>query len=215
MNKPVDYDSPRRPGGEIEDESLEELKARSTAAQSPRLELDEAEAAENFELPGADLSGEELTVAVVPMHSLFPGAPPQSARSAARRPRRLPGLLLTRTVRAPAPATRDDHPATPWRGSPPTPDPDTGALSTGPRCRRSALLLPNAGRRYGCTRHDARASSGSRSTSGARLSPADRIAPRASRKPVTIFQKGLRLLMRAGVPSRGEAARRTGRRRGI
>ncbi len=67
MNKPVDYDSPRRPGGEIEDESLEELKARSTAAQSPRLELDEAEAAENFELPGADLSGEELTVAVVPM----------------------------------------------------------------------------------------------------------------------------------------------------
>jgi hypothetical protein len=67
MGKPIDYDSPRRPAVELEDDSLEELKARSTAAQSPRVDLDEAEAAENFELPGADLSGEELTVAVVPM----------------------------------------------------------------------------------------------------------------------------------------------------
>jgi len=67
MNKPIDYDSPRRPVAEMEDDSLEELKARSTAAQSPNLDQDEAEAAETFELPGADLSGEELTVAVVPM----------------------------------------------------------------------------------------------------------------------------------------------------
>ena len=67
MSKPIDYDSPRRPGGEPDDDSLEELKARSSAAQSPRVDLDEAEAAENFELPGADLAGEELTVAVVPM----------------------------------------------------------------------------------------------------------------------------------------------------
>src|SRR2546423_8800191 len=67
MSKPIDYDSPRRPAVEIEDDSLEDLKARSTAAQSPGVDLDEAEAAENFELPGADLSGEELTVAVVPM----------------------------------------------------------------------------------------------------------------------------------------------------
>jgi hypothetical protein len=37
--------------------------------RSPRVDLDEAEAAENFDLPGADLSGEELTVAVVPMQS--------------------------------------------------------------------------------------------------------------------------------------------------
>ena len=69
MSKPIDYDSPRRPAVEIEDDSLDELKARSTAAQSPRVDLDEAEAAENFELPGADLSNEELTVAVVPMQS--------------------------------------------------------------------------------------------------------------------------------------------------
>jgi hypothetical protein len=67
MSKPTDYDSPRRPTVEIEDDSLEELKARSTAPQSPRVDVDEAEAAETFELPGADLSEEELTVAVLPM----------------------------------------------------------------------------------------------------------------------------------------------------
>lgn len=67
MNKPIEYDSPRRPAVETDTDSLDELKARSTAAQSPRIDVDEAEAAENFELPGADLSGEELTVAVVPM----------------------------------------------------------------------------------------------------------------------------------------------------
>lgn len=67
MSKPIDYDSPRGPGVETEDDSLEALKARSTRAQSPRADFDEAEAAEPFELPDADLSGEELTVAVVPM----------------------------------------------------------------------------------------------------------------------------------------------------
>jgi hypothetical protein len=69
MSKPIDYDAPRRPAVEADDDGLEELKARNTAAQSPRVDLDEAEAADTFELPGADLSGEELTVAVVPMQS--------------------------------------------------------------------------------------------------------------------------------------------------
>lgn len=67
MDKPIDYDSPRRPGVETDTDSLDELKAGSTAAQSPKVDVDEAEAAETFELPGADLSGEELTVAVVPI----------------------------------------------------------------------------------------------------------------------------------------------------
>jgi hypothetical protein len=66
MSKPIDYDAPRRPPVEADD-GLEELRARSAAERSPRVDLDEAEAAETFELPGADLSGEELTVAVVPM----------------------------------------------------------------------------------------------------------------------------------------------------
>ncbi|MFD0783411.1 DUF4193 domain-containing protein [Micromonospora avicenniae] len=69
MSKPIDYDAPRRPAVDVEDDSLEELKARNSAPQSATVDLDEADAAENFELPGADLSGEELTVAVVPMQT--------------------------------------------------------------------------------------------------------------------------------------------------
>ena len=64
----TDYDVPRRPVADLEDESLEELKARRAAAQSPTADLDEPEA-EDFELPGADLSNEELTVSVVPMRA--------------------------------------------------------------------------------------------------------------------------------------------------
>ncbi len=45
------------------------LKVRKTSTQSVGLDLDEADVAETFELPGADLSGEELTVTVVPMQS--------------------------------------------------------------------------------------------------------------------------------------------------
>src|SRR5947207_9797354 len=65
----TDYDAPRRSVVEIEEDSLEELKSRRSAAQSPVLDIDEVEAAEGFELPGADLSGEELTVSVVPMQA--------------------------------------------------------------------------------------------------------------------------------------------------
>jgi hypothetical protein len=67
MSKPIDYDSPRRPALEDDGDRPEELTAHGAAARSPKVDLDEAEAAENYELPGADLSGEELTVAVVPM----------------------------------------------------------------------------------------------------------------------------------------------------
>lgn len=69
MNKPIDYDSPRRPAVELDDDSLVELKARTTAAQPPQVDVDEAEVADSFQLPGADVSDEELTVAVVPMQS--------------------------------------------------------------------------------------------------------------------------------------------------
>jgi len=67
MTTSTDYDAPRRPIVDLEEDSLDELKARRTAAQSPTVDLDETEAADGFELPGADLSDEELTVAVVPM----------------------------------------------------------------------------------------------------------------------------------------------------
>ena len=63
----TDYDAPRRSAVDLDEDSLEELKARRAAAQSPTVDVDEADAAEAFELPGADLSDEELTVTVVPM----------------------------------------------------------------------------------------------------------------------------------------------------
>lgn len=62
----TDYDTPRKTDEELHEESIEELKARRNEAQSGQVDVDEEEAAENLELPGADLSGEELAVRVVP-----------------------------------------------------------------------------------------------------------------------------------------------------
>ena len=62
----TDYDTPRKTDEELHEESLEELKAQRVDAQSGQIDVDEAEAAETLELPGADLSGEELAVRVVP-----------------------------------------------------------------------------------------------------------------------------------------------------
>ncbi|GAA4898691.1 uncharacterized protein DUF4193 [Stackebrandtia albiflava] len=65
----TDYDAPRRDTDEGGDDSLEELKARRADAQSGSVDVDEVEVAENFELPGADLADEELTVKVLPMQT--------------------------------------------------------------------------------------------------------------------------------------------------
>ena len=62
----TDYDAPRKTDDELNEESLEELKARRSDKSSGVVDEDEAEAAEGFELPGADLSGEELSVRVIP-----------------------------------------------------------------------------------------------------------------------------------------------------
>lgn len=62
----TDYDSPRTTEDEIGEDSLEELKARRAEAQTGAVDVDEADLAESLELPGADLSGEELTVRVLP-----------------------------------------------------------------------------------------------------------------------------------------------------
>lgn len=63
----TDYDAPRRSDTEeMAEDSLEELKARRNDAQAGAVDVDESETAESFELPGADLSGEELTVRVLP-----------------------------------------------------------------------------------------------------------------------------------------------------
>ena len=62
----TDYDAPRKNDDDISEDSIEELKARRSEGQSSVVDEDETEAAEGFELPGADLSGEELMVKVLP-----------------------------------------------------------------------------------------------------------------------------------------------------
>jgi hypothetical protein len=61
----TDYDSPRV-DDDLGEDSLEELKARRAEAQSGMVDVDEEDVVESLELPGADLSGEELTVRVLP-----------------------------------------------------------------------------------------------------------------------------------------------------
>lgn len=63
----TDYDAPRRDEAELGEDSLEELKARRSDVQSAAVDVDDTEIAEGFELPGADLADEELTVKVLPM----------------------------------------------------------------------------------------------------------------------------------------------------
>jgi hypothetical protein len=62
----TDYDAPRKTEEEQSEDSIEELKARRHEKNSGKVDEDETEAAESFELPGADLSHEELAVQVVP-----------------------------------------------------------------------------------------------------------------------------------------------------
>lgn len=65
----TDYDAPRKTDEESREDSIEELKNRRNDKNSGKVDEDEAEAAESFELPGADLSHEELTVRVLPRQS--------------------------------------------------------------------------------------------------------------------------------------------------
>jgi len=65
----TDYDKPRKTDDELSEDSIEELKATRVNKNSNVVDEDETEAAEGFELPGADLSHEELSVRVVPRQS--------------------------------------------------------------------------------------------------------------------------------------------------
>lgn len=62
----TDYDAPRKNDEEMREDSLEALKTHRNEQQSGKVDEDETAAAESFELPGADLSHEELTVKVLP-----------------------------------------------------------------------------------------------------------------------------------------------------
>ncbi|MEU4363536.1 DUF4193 domain-containing protein [Promicromonospora sp. NPDC023987] len=62
----ADYDAPRTTDEDVEQDSIQELQARRSDKSSGVVDVDETEAAESLELPGADLSGEELAVRVLP-----------------------------------------------------------------------------------------------------------------------------------------------------
>ena len=62
----TDYDAPRKQDDEIKSDSIEQLKAQRSQAQASKIDEDETAVAEGFELPGADLSNEELSVRVLP-----------------------------------------------------------------------------------------------------------------------------------------------------
>jgi hypothetical protein len=62
----TDYDAPRKTDDELSEDSIEELKTRRMDTTSGIVDVDEAELAESLELPGADLSNEELAVRVLP-----------------------------------------------------------------------------------------------------------------------------------------------------
>jgi hypothetical protein len=62
----TDYDTPRKTDDDINEDSIEELKARRVDKSASAVDADETDLAENLELPGADLSNEELSVRVLP-----------------------------------------------------------------------------------------------------------------------------------------------------
>ena len=62
----TDYDAPRKTDDELNEDSIEELKSRRVDKGASTVDIDEADLAESLELPGADLSGEELSVRVLP-----------------------------------------------------------------------------------------------------------------------------------------------------
>ena len=66
MRVTADYDAPRKSEEDLSEDSIEELKTRRVEKPTAVVEEDESDLAEGYELPGADLSGEELTVRVMP-----------------------------------------------------------------------------------------------------------------------------------------------------
>jgi len=61
----TDYDSPRKTDEEMSEDSLQELQARRNDKSSAVIDED-LDAGEVTELPGADLSNEELAIRVLP-----------------------------------------------------------------------------------------------------------------------------------------------------
>jgi Domain of unknown function (DUF4193) len=62
----TDYDSPRKTDDELTEDSLQELQARRMDKSASTIDVDPDDVAESLELPGADLSNEELSFRVIP-----------------------------------------------------------------------------------------------------------------------------------------------------
>ncbi|MDD4868094.1 MAG: DUF4193 domain-containing protein [Mycobacterium sp.] len=63
----IDYDALRCPDtDDPDDDALKDVAARRAPVPPPEVDVDDAELAESFELPGADLSAEELSIRFVP-----------------------------------------------------------------------------------------------------------------------------------------------------
>ncbi|MFD7553906.1 MULTISPECIES: DUF4193 domain-containing protein [unclassified Streptomyces] len=62
----TDYDTPRKTDDDVDNDSIEELKARRNEKSSSSTDMDEFDSVESMDLPGADLSNEELAVRVLP-----------------------------------------------------------------------------------------------------------------------------------------------------
>ncbi len=67
MGSSADYDAQRRPVIDIDDDSVDDLKASLTGSRSAAADTSETEADEGGHFTGADLADEELTATVVPM----------------------------------------------------------------------------------------------------------------------------------------------------
>lgn len=65
----IDYDAPRAAADDEATLPLEAVKTDKASDKAAVIDLDEAELAESFELPGADLSNEELQVQIIPVQS--------------------------------------------------------------------------------------------------------------------------------------------------
>lgn len=63
----VDYDAPRQATVDGPEQALDELAGRRSDSAAATFDVDDADPIESYELPGADLSGEELMVRVMPV----------------------------------------------------------------------------------------------------------------------------------------------------
>lgn len=61
----TEYEAPSRNNHELDSYVVQSPAARPSGTFGPVIDLDEAELADSYELPGGDLSGEELAVEVL------------------------------------------------------------------------------------------------------------------------------------------------------